>query len=435
MGKPNTKNAGNGDKPPPPAESERGCGCGEQLPVNPDSKRRWELCRQVIEHEDNLVNHRLTWFLIINGFLMTACGASLGTLATADPTRFQWAVVGFLTANCLVGLVISALATPAILAAYRHVGLLESWWLLPAEKAKDYGLAHFPPLIGAVDDAQSLRGAIVPEENPYGFDVRFWDHHRARSDAKAHVLSGWEAISKLAETLKRKPPSDASKFILERLPKVVSDEIKGWNPAVGRPSRQTQLSLLEGINRIILGDSIADENCFKNIRWRFRTRRFQRSMPDGASFAGLNRRILEDAFRGILARCDRGFLRLNGAERYPLLFSVFWSLGLVVLIAWVLIRASGLHKPEPYKSITLKQELPGYALEVLSLDRQDANAVLKEVKDGTFLTNLWSPPASNTIPPPPAQPASKPSVPIPPATTKPIPGMGPLPPRDPAGVP
>ncbi|MBL9128289.1 MAG: hypothetical protein JNL97_11605, partial [Verrucomicrobiales bacterium] len=67
-------------------------GAGQEPPYVHQNFTRWQLCRQVIEHEDNLVNHRLTWFLVINGFLMTACGASLGTLATADASRFQWAV-------------------------------------------------------------------------------------------------------------------------------------------------------------------------------------------------------------------------------------------------------------------------------------------------------------------------------------------------------
>jgi hypothetical protein len=196
MGKSKSKTPGNGSKPPPPTAPAGAGGGDPEKPERLNQKDRWDLCRQVIEHEDNLVNHRLTWFLVINGFLMTACGASLGTLATAAPTRFQWGVVAFLAANCLLGLVISLLATPAILGAYRHVGVLDSWWSLSEKMAKEYKLADYPPLIGAVDDSQSPYGKLEPDRNPYRLDNRFWDYHRKRSKEKVRGFWHFEGAER-----------------------------------------------------------------------------------------------------------------------------------------------------------------------------------------------------------------------------------------------
>jgi hypothetical protein len=71
-----------------------------------DSERRkdlYERLRRQIEHEDNLVNHRLTWFLTLQGLLFIA----YATLAPEDTQKFLYwkrvvlllfSVVGYLTA-------------------------------------------------------------------------------------------------------------------------------------------------------------------------------------------------------------------------------------------------------------------------------------------------------------------------------------------------
>ena len=48
--------------------------------------KRWEMARELIEHEDNLVNHRIGWILNLQGFLFAALG--LGASAwSVGPTR------------------------------------------------------------------------------------------------------------------------------------------------------------------------------------------------------------------------------------------------------------------------------------------------------------------------------------------------------------
>lgn len=50
---------------------------------NPDFDYFYEQTRAQIEHEDLLINHRLTWLFTLNGFLFTAFAFSLSAEATA----------------------------------------------------------------------------------------------------------------------------------------------------------------------------------------------------------------------------------------------------------------------------------------------------------------------------------------------------------------
>jgi hypothetical protein len=41
-------------------------------------KEYFELCRELIRHEDGLVNNRVTWLLVLQGFLFTAFASGIG---------------------------------------------------------------------------------------------------------------------------------------------------------------------------------------------------------------------------------------------------------------------------------------------------------------------------------------------------------------------
>ena len=76
----------------------------------------WELYRAMREqwtHEDNLVNHRLMWLILSNGFLFTA----YGTLSTA---KLHWLVIGFPFFGIAVAAVIGV-SIFAALAATRDI--------------------------------------------------------------------------------------------------------------------------------------------------------------------------------------------------------------------------------------------------------------------------------------------------------------------------
>ena len=48
-----------------------------------ESRGFYAQCRKKIEHEDNLVNHRMMWLLTLNGLLFTAFGFSLAAEASS----------------------------------------------------------------------------------------------------------------------------------------------------------------------------------------------------------------------------------------------------------------------------------------------------------------------------------------------------------------
>jgi hypothetical protein len=74
-----------------------------------DEMRRFELFRSVIEHEDDLLNHRVSWIILAQSFLMAAY---ITTNEELNSLRFVTAGVGLLT----VGVTL-----PAILAAGSNI--------------------------------------------------------------------------------------------------------------------------------------------------------------------------------------------------------------------------------------------------------------------------------------------------------------------------
>ena len=74
-----------------------------------DEMRRFELFRKVIEHEDDLLNHRVSWIILAQSFLMAAY---ITTSGDNNLLRFVTAGVGLFTV---------IVTLPAILAAGRNV--------------------------------------------------------------------------------------------------------------------------------------------------------------------------------------------------------------------------------------------------------------------------------------------------------------------------
>mmetsp|Transcript_34760 Transcript_34760/g.49347 ORF Transcript_34760/g.49347 Transcript_34760/m.49347 type:complete len:235 (+) Transcript_34760:3-707(+) len=73
-----------------------------------DEIKRFELFRTVIEHEDNLLNQRVSWIILAQSFLM----AAFITSSVADSLRFVTAMVGLATV---------VVTMPAIVAAGRNI--------------------------------------------------------------------------------------------------------------------------------------------------------------------------------------------------------------------------------------------------------------------------------------------------------------------------
>ena len=137
---------------------------------NPKLTERYEFAREHLRHEDGLVNHRVTWFLVFQGLLFTALMAGFGLLDLAKEfdiyeSTFIRVVLDLLL---LLGIGSSLVAHRLIRAAYWQMDEVALWWAkqtepMPAEvKPEDY----FPPVRGtgvspAITDSGKITAAAM----------------------------------------------------------------------------------------------------------------------------------------------------------------------------------------------------------------------------------------------------------------------------------
>ena len=92
---------------------------------------QWRALREQWTHEDNLVNHRMSWLILSEGLLFTAYGSHAAT-------RISWLAWGFpffgMTVAALIGVAIfTALgATEEIKKQFEQAGLADLCSLAPA---------------------------------------------------------------------------------------------------------------------------------------------------------------------------------------------------------------------------------------------------------------------------------------------------------------
>lgn len=91
--------------------------------------RYWALLRDAIVHEDNLVNHRLTWLLTIEGFLFGGFFVIQNSMLSSQLT--SWTVFGVEILMMLIFVAawwINYVSGCMISAAYRQVVLIRHAW-------------------------------------------------------------------------------------------------------------------------------------------------------------------------------------------------------------------------------------------------------------------------------------------------------------------
>mmetsp|Transcript_893 Transcript_893/g.1857 ORF Transcript_893/g.1857 Transcript_893/m.1857 type:complete len:226 (+) Transcript_893:65-742(+) len=79
-----------------------------------DEVKRFELFRSVIQHEDDLLNQRVSWIILAQSFLMAAYITNTSEDGSGDALKYITAIVGLLTV---------AVTMPAILSAGRNIEL------------------------------------------------------------------------------------------------------------------------------------------------------------------------------------------------------------------------------------------------------------------------------------------------------------------------
>src|SRR4051794_39612203 len=130
-----------------------------------EKRKYWEQLRNAIVHEDNLVNHRLTWLLAIEGFLLGGFflgqSAVLANKLTAGASGgMELLLVMSFLGECWIAYISGSLNA----AAYLQIGFIRNSWLrkYPEEQR------HIPRL------PRWIRGSsVLPEaarENPYQYE-------------------------------------------------------------------------------------------------------------------------------------------------------------------------------------------------------------------------------------------------------------------------
>jgi uncharacterized membrane protein len=108
-----------------------------------NEKEQFDIARELIRHEDGLVNNRITWLLVLQGFLFTAFvnGISLFDKFSDRPNTVTCITVGLILI-CVLGMVSSLTALNVVQIAFKQAEEVKVWWGKTGLKEK------FPPVAG-----------------------------------------------------------------------------------------------------------------------------------------------------------------------------------------------------------------------------------------------------------------------------------------------
>lgn len=106
--------------------------------VNPSLKEMYDALAYQIEREDNLVNNRVNWFLVTQGFLFAAVGVILGSELTFDTK------VLFVKAIAVLGALMGIIIALGVLGAEIALEKLREHWT----SNKNCLSIYFPPPCG-----------------------------------------------------------------------------------------------------------------------------------------------------------------------------------------------------------------------------------------------------------------------------------------------
>jgi hypothetical protein len=92
----------------------------------------WKRCRSAIEHENTLVNHRLSWLFASQSFLFASFGVVWNAWKNpsgSNSVPAQTSVV-FLIIIAITGIVVCTAIQQSLLGAEKQIILLDRWWYL-----------------------------------------------------------------------------------------------------------------------------------------------------------------------------------------------------------------------------------------------------------------------------------------------------------------
>jgi hypothetical protein len=88
----------------------------------------WRRVRSVIEHENSLVNNRVTWLLVSQGFLFAAYGTLLASWGKGELKIGAGTFVALLLALFAISAYICLSIGIVLAAAVKHIKFTHSWW-------------------------------------------------------------------------------------------------------------------------------------------------------------------------------------------------------------------------------------------------------------------------------------------------------------------
>jgi hypothetical protein len=111
-----------------------------------NDKEKFDIARELIRHEDDLINNRVTWLLVLQGFLLAAFvnGIGLYEKFSNSPRSTACLTIGLILIGGL-GITSSLVARNVLRIAFRRMEEVKAWWeqTRPSE--------NFPPIAGKLD--------------------------------------------------------------------------------------------------------------------------------------------------------------------------------------------------------------------------------------------------------------------------------------------
>jgi hypothetical protein len=87
------------------------------------------IAREIIRHEDGLINNRMTWYLILNGVLFNAWVEGIQMIPNASATAFPRANITFILFLLgFLGIFLAVTTRTLVNQAHRQMEAAVAWW-------------------------------------------------------------------------------------------------------------------------------------------------------------------------------------------------------------------------------------------------------------------------------------------------------------------
>lgn len=94
-----------------------------------NEKDKFDIARELIRHEDGLVNNRVTWLLVFQGLLFNAFVSGVGLFEKfSQNARALWSIMIGLIIICFFGIAVSLTAYNVLSIALLQMEEVGKWW-------------------------------------------------------------------------------------------------------------------------------------------------------------------------------------------------------------------------------------------------------------------------------------------------------------------